>query len=110
VAYEDLGPRTGVVSKDPTTGFWVVSFTPDNIASRLSLIECYHIYLTGPAGSSFDVMRNSQFWGASPNGYKNEWDPQQPMPLRAGDTVTFKYSTGADPQPQVTMWLRTETS
>lgn len=110
--YDDLGPRTAVGTKDPAVngGKWVVEFPPANIASNLPLIECYHIYLTGPAGSTFELKRNSQFWGTSPNGFRNEWDPQQPMPLRSGDTVTFNWSTDVDPAPEVTIWLRTENS
>lgn len=108
MAYDDLGPRIATGVKDATTGKWVVSFTPTIIASRLPLIECYHIFLTGPAGSTFDLKRNSDKWGTSPNGFRNEWDPQQPLPLRSGDTLQFLWSTGVDPAPEVTIWLRTE--
>jgi len=112
MAYDDLGPRTasGVIDPTRNSGNWVVDFTPTIIASRLPLIECYHIYLTGPAGSSFEILRNTDQWGTSPNGFRNEWDPVQPLPLRSGDTVSFFWSTNVGPAPQVTMWLRTEQS
>lgn len=110
--YDDLGPRVadGVIDSTRNSGNWIVDFTPANIASRLPLIECYHVMLEGPNGSTFQVLRNGAKWGASPNGYKNEWDPSQPLPLRSGDTLSFYFSSSADTAPQVTIWLRTESS
>lgn len=110
--YDDLGPRTSTGTKTATvnSGNWAVDFTPQNIASRLPLIECYHIYLAGPNGSSFTVLRNGAKWGASPNGFKNEWDPNQPLPLHSGDTLSFYFSVSTGTAPEITIWLRTETS
>lgn len=110
MAYDDLGPRTGTgtIQAGVNGGNWVVSFPPAVIASNLPLIECYHIMLTGPPGSTFRVQRNTSDWGASANGFINEWDPVQPLPLRPGDTLTFNWSTNVAPAPQVTIWLRTE--
>ncbi len=110
--YDDLGPRTatGIIDSTRNSGNWVVDFPPSLIASRLPLIECYHIQISGPVGSTFQVLRNSDSWGASPNGWKNEWDPNQPLPLRSGDTLSFYWSTNVSPAPQVTIWLRTEPS
>lgn len=112
MAYSDLGPRTSSGVIDPTRngGNWVVDFLPQNIASNLPLIECYHMMVTGPNGSSFRVLRNTDQWGASANGYINEWDPVQPLPIRPGDTISFFWSTNVQPAPQVTIWLRTEDS
>lgn len=107
--YDDLGPRTvtATLSSD-NSGNWAAVFTPAIIQSRLPLIEVYHIYLEGPPGATFQVLRNTDKWGASPNGFRNEWDPAQPLPLRSGDTLAFNFSTNVAPAPQVTIWLRTE--
>jgi len=109
MAYDDLGPRfaTGTIDPNVNSGNHVIAFTPQIINSRLPEIECYHIEISGPTGSTFQVLRNSDKWGSSAQGWINEWDPQQPLPLRSGDTLYFYWSTNTT-APTATIWLRTQ--
>jgi hypothetical protein len=36
------------------------------------------------------------------------WDPNNPMPLVQGDTVTFYWNTGSGTAPEVTMYFQEE--
>jgi len=122
----DLGPRgpmlgvadslaTGNINPYlPGTG-WDVLFAPADLSIPPDgEIEVYHIALDGPVGSSGVWMRDGKQFGYF-LGWTNEWDPQQPMILRGGQTVQFCWNTTATAgpynrttniQPVVTLWLR----
>lgn len=110
MTYQDIGPRTaqGAIVQGTNNGNWVVAFTPTIIASQLTDLEIYHMVIGGPSGSTFTVFRNSDQWGAAQNGFINEWDPEQPLPMRGGDTIYFYWSTNVAPAPDVTIWIRTQ--
>lgn len=120
--YLDQGPVTQRGAQDtarespylPGTG-WVVTFAPDDLNLSQENTEVYQIDLDGPVGASAKILKNRRPWNTVNQGFRNSWDPAQPMLLSPYDTVQFFWSTAFtgppyDPvtnvQPQVTMWLR----
>jgi hypothetical protein len=107
--YADLGDREATAVQDPSNplgaGFWTATFTPQNLATQQQC-EVYHIVISGPAGSSFQIYRGTKFWDYVDRGDRNSWDPSQPMPVHPGDSVYFYWNTGSGTAPSVTLWLR----
>ena len=104
-----LGPAMATGALDKTgfnPGNWTVVFDPPTIGISAATFECYHIVITGPAGSSFSIYIGPQFWDNVQRGDTNSWDPNQAMKLQSGQTVYFYWNTGAAPAPQVTMWFQ----
>jgi hypothetical protein len=105
---------TGVNPYLPGTG-WDVLFTPDVISSNLPVIECYHIALDGPVGSSAAVLLDNFPWDYVNQGWSNGWDPSQPMLIGQGMTVAIcwnvaftagPYNRTTNIRAQATLWLR----
>lgn len=107
-----LGNRTGNGYLDPgnkvTAGGWTVKFDPAAL-SVPSGAECYHIALTGPIGSRFQVWIDETFYSASSRGDLNDWDPNQPMTIDSGKTIFFYWNTALGAVPKVTIFLRQRT-
>lgn len=105
----DLGkrPKTGVKNLANPLGanFWVVAFTPGDLAIRVEF-EVYHIALSGPSASQFQVFIDATFYDYVPRGDINSWDPSQPMHCRPGETIFFYWNTGAGSAPTVTLFCR----
>lgn len=99
----DDNPQTG---NPYGPGNWTITFTPQQLGSKQTLLEIYHGALKGPAGSQFQMYRNSTFISASPRGDINEYDPSQPIPVTGSDTIYFYFNTGVTPAPYVTLSLR----
>lgn len=82
-------------------GNWQAVFDPKTLAFSANLVQCYHIALIGPAGSSARVYIDQTFYDLTPAGTGdiNSWDPQHPLILRGGQSLVFHWnvSTGARP-------------
>lgn len=107
-----LGPRsaTGVTNLvNPLgTGFWVVMFDPNVFRIQVEF-EIYHIAISGPSGSAFQVFVDSTFYDYVARGDINSWDPSQPLHLRPGQTLYFYWNTNATPKPMVSVACREPT-
>lgn len=85
-------------------GVWVCSFHAADLNITLANYECYRIVISnGPAGSTFMINLNNQLWDAVFPGDSNSWDPNNPLPLEAGDSLTFTWNLGSGTGPFV--WL-----
>jgi hypothetical protein len=103
---------TGVISPpfaSQNSGQWTVTFDPPAIGVTVGEFECYHIVISGPPGSSFQIYVGSNFYDYVTPGDINSWDPHQPMLLNQGDTVYFYWLTATGSAPVVTMYFRTRT-
>ena len=128
MAYQDLGPTQAILGiKDgtvdspfnpflPGTG-WVALVQPQDLHTNETDFECYHVAVNAPVGSSFAWYRDNGQWGWVNQGWFNEWDPSQPLPLHQTSMVKFAWNTAftAGPynlttnvRPTVTLWLRKE--
>lgn len=78
------------------SGNWTATFTQSDINIGLAQFECYHIVIKGgPSGSTFDVVINdTNLYDSVQPGDTNSWDPNNPMKLSNGDTVSFRWNTG----------------
>lgn len=119
-----IGHRTAVGAVDaanvnpylPGAG-WVVTFSPDVIASSLTELEVYHIALDGPIGSSAAVLLDNAQWDYVNQGWANGWDPSQPLLLQQSSNLVIAwnvpatappYNKTSNIQPVATIWLRRE--
>jgi len=121
--YQDLGSRGPVLGiSDATqqvnpfllgTG-WDVLFDASQYFSNQTGLEVYHIALDGPVGSSLVVLRDGKTWDYVAQGWKNGWDPQQPLPIPQQNVIQFCWNvaftsppySSSNVQPMVTLWLR----
>lgn len=107
-----LGSRTTTGAKDTTgtnPGNWTVAFTPNILNVTETEFEVYHMVITGGASSAtFNVYVDAQQWDTAIYPTNNSWDPQQPLIVRAGQTIYFYLSSASTDghQPKVTIWLR----
>lgn len=84
-------------------GGWVATFLPKDLWP--DSVEIYHIAVKGPQGT-FEVYIDDLFYSADDRSDKNEYDPQNAMYLRPGQTVTFEFSNTALPAPTVNIFAR----
>jgi hypothetical protein len=106
-----LGQAFEIATKVPfnpyVTGGYVIKFGPQQIGISLGSFECYHIVISGPAGSSFQIYIGDKFYDFVENGDINSWDPSQTMKLVYGNTVYFYWNTGTGtPVPSATMYFQ----
>lgn len=86
-------------------GVWQVSFTPADLGLFLPQYECYRIVISnGPPGSGFTIYLNNNLYDSVFPGDSNSWDPNNPMKLSNGDTLTFTWNLGTDGF-NPTVWL-----
>ena len=99
--------RNGVLSTDNPvlTGGWVVTFDPAFIAIQVES-EVYHIAVSGPAGSSFEMWLDTTFYSSVSQGRRTDWDPAQPMRVRPGSTIYFYFNSTDTPAPKVSVFFR----
>lgn len=88
------------------TGLWTAVFDPKLLAFSAGLVECYHIALKGPSGSSLQLYIDNTFYDTTPRGDINSYDPQHPLILRGGNSLVFHWNTSTTPAPFVTTWWR----
>lgn len=95
--YQDLGtpgPNTAALDNTGRNTGNLTNALPSNFINiDVAVFECYHMVVTNvPPGASAVINRNSrQYSFTFPNG-SSEWDPQQPMLLRAGDEIDFLWN------------------
>lgn len=85
-----------------------MQFTPDILSFTLAQAEVYKIVVKGAPATTFDVYRENKLWDVGVYGTLNSWDPQQPLIMIPGQTLSFAYSdpvTDNNP-PVITVWLR----
>lgn len=99
---------SGVISPANSfnAGNWTVTFDPPTIGISVGAFECYHIVISGPAGSNFTIYIGTSFYDYVAQGDINSWDPHQPMLLVQGVNVYFYWNTGTGSTPKVTMYFR----
>src|SRR6266702_2398900 len=109
--YVELGPRTKTGAADTTgnnAGKWTVTFAPADLNTNMPYYEVYKVIISGAAGSTMNWFVEQNIWEATIAADINAWDPQQPLVMRAGQTIYMYWSdlvTDNDP-PDVTIWLR----
>lgn len=122
--YQDLGSRGPILGiSDFTqqvnpfllgTG-WDVIIDANQWFTNATGIEIYHMAIDGPIGSSLAIFRNGRTWDYQGQGWKNGWDPEQPLQIPHADLLYVCWSAAFtnppyDPmsniQPTVTIWLR----
>jgi len=101
-----------VVGEADTTGNnegnWTVTFAPAQLNTNMPFIEVYKVIIHGANGSSMDWFVEQNQWETTVAADNNAWDPQQPLTVRAGQTMYMYWSnpvTDNNP-PTVTIWLR----
>lgn len=89
-------------------GGWAVQFTPEDVSIQESQFEISHIAVQGPAnpGCSLQLWLDTIFYSATVRGDINDYDPNQPIPVRSGQTISFYWNTTVNPAPIVTIFLR----
>lgn len=104
-----LGVRQAKGAADQTNpllaGGWTVTFTPKDL-SIAGDFEVYHIVIRGPGGQ-FEVWLDNTFYSAAIRGDRNEYDPNQAMPVRAGQTIYFYWNVATGTAPIVYLYPRT---
>lgn len=100
---EGMIPKAG----QQNAGNWTVILGPADIAISLPEFDCYRIVIAGgPPGSTFQVYVNNKLYDSVAPGDVNSWDPNNPMKLSNGDTVSFFWNVGtANYQPTVWMYF-----
>ncbi len=107
-----LGNRVATGTIDNTganpygPGFWRVKFDQRVLALSTNAFEVYHIALTGPAGSSLQMLIDRTFYDTTPRGDLNSYDPVNPLIMRGGQELNFYWNSSSLPAPSVTIWLR----
>jgi len=107
-----LGQRTAYGTKSLWTnplgpGNWTVCFTTQDLAISVEF-EVYHIAVSGPPSSNFQVWIDSTFYDYAVRGDINSWDPSQPMIISPGHNLYFHWNVGTGAAPKVTVFCRTE--
>lgn len=105
----NLGGRTKTgaanANNPVSAGGWTVEFNPRDFSIQVEF-EIYHIGVTGPTGSSFEVWIDTMFYDSVQQGYRNGWDPAQPMILRPGQTLYFHFNTSTGSAPVISVFCR----
>lgn len=105
----NLGQRSkqGTVDQDNPflSGGWAVSFSPADLTIQTQF-EVYHVAISGPSGSRFQVFIDTTFYDYVARGDINSWDPSQPMHVRPGQTIHFYWNTSAGTAPRVSIFCR----
>lgn len=104
----DLGsrPATGVLSQANkiTAGGWVVTFKSQDLPKE-SRFECWHGVAVGPGGY-FLTYLGGVLYGVGQNGRLNEYAPNVPMLVKAGQDIELHWSIATGSAPQVTLYFR----
>lgn len=104
-----LGPRSKQGMSDPDNilgaGNWTVAFEPRDLNIQIGF-EVYHISLQGPLNSRLRVYLDTTFYSNVLRGDINDWDPNQPLYVRPGQTIFFYWDTNTGSAPQVTIFCR----
>lgn len=102
------GKKGALLTANPFfAGGWAVQFLPQDIRIA-EQFEIFHIAVQGPAQPScnLQVWLDTMFYSATVRGDVNDYDPNQPIPVRPGQTVSFYWDTVTLPAPMVTIFCR----
>ncbi len=89
----------------PNAGNWICEFSPKDLGVSQSKFQCYHIVVSGgPIGSKFTVYQNNNLYDSVFPGWDTSWDPNNPMKLANGDTVSFWWNANTV-NSAATVWL-----
>lgn len=109
MSYLGFRPKKGALSADNPffAGGWAVSFAPADIRIQ-SQFEIFHIAVQGPnlASCNLQLWLDTIFYSTTPRGDINDYDPNQPIPVRPGQTVNFYWDTVVLPAPTVTIFCQ----
>ena len=109
-AYLGFRSKTGAVSQDNPflAGGWAVSFTPEDLAIQDRTFEIFHIAVQGPndPACNLQLYLDTVFYSATVRGDINDYDPNQPIPVRSGQTINFYWDTATNPAPVVSVFLQ----
>lgn len=106
-----LGFRSKKGALLPTNPFlaggWAVQFTPDDLRIRQQF-EIFHIAVQGPAlpSCNLQLWLDTTFYSTTPRGDINDYDPNQPIPVRPGQTINFYWDTTVTPAPIVSIFCQ----
>jgi hypothetical protein len=111
--YRDLGPTMLLTAvSDPQNKIaannWTLTADPQALNCRVALAEVYQITVDGPVGFGFDLYRNARLWNRVAQGWQNNYDPQQPLWIRPGDSLFFYWRAASSllPAPTAVIWLK----
>lgn len=107
----NLGHRPATGFADPAnpngSGCWTVRWRPDELPA--TDFEVYHAVILGPGGK-FDVYLDDSIYSTGVRGDRNEYDPNNAMPVRKGQTIFFYWTISTGTRPTARIDLRTPTS
>lgn len=108
--YLGFRSKTGEISQaNPFfAGGWAVEFTPEDLAIQDRTFEIFHIAVQGPdqASCNLQMYLDTIFYSATVRGDVNDYDPNQPIPVRSGQSINFYWDTAANPAPVVSVFLQ----
>lgn len=109
--YIELGPRSKIGEPDTTgnnTGKWTIVFDPSDLNTNMPYVEIYKVIIHGAQGSDMNWFLEQNIWESTVTADDNAWDPQQPLVVRAGQTVFMYWSNPVtdNTPPSATIWLR----
>jgi hypothetical protein len=111
--YRDLG-TTGELKATPdqtgrNQGNWTIVADPQVLNCKVGLAEVSQITIDGPIGAALALWRNQQCFNRVVQGWANNYDPQNPLFIRPGDSLFFFWNAKAGvwlPAPTCSIWLR----
>lgn len=109
MAYLGFRSKKGVLlaSNPFSAGGWGVEFTPEDIHIQ-EQYEIFHIAVQGPNQPSCNLQLwlDTIFYSTTVRGDINDYDPNQPISVRSGQSVNFYWDTTVNPAPMVTIFCR----
>lgn len=113
MAYAGLGARSAQGTSTDNIS-WTITFDPSvlSVSTAIPYFEVYHSAVTGVPGSTFNRYIESWLWDTGVYGNSNTDDPNEPVLMQPGQTLTFKYVYPAADltPPMATIWLRYDES
>lgn len=101
-----LGSRQAVGFSDPSnvlgSGNWTARFRTEDLPP--DDFEMFHAAVRGPGGY-FLVYIDDKFYSTADRGDINEYDPQQPMYVRRGESLFFYWSVPSTQGSAPTVWI-----
>lgn len=99
-------PSVNLANPFSPTG-WIVQFTPKDLSIQEAFV-IYHIAVQGPnlASCNLQLWLDTTFYSATVRGDINDYDPNQPIPVKPGQNVNLYWDTAVNPAPLVTVFCR----
>lgn len=110
MGYLGFRSKDGALSADNPffAGGWAVTFAPEDLGISETQFEIYHIAVEGPNQPSCNLQLwlDTTFYSATVRGDINDYDPNQAIVVRSGQSVNFYWDTTSTPAPTVSIFLR----